>query len=36
MYFNVRLDEYRIDYENGTSNCIKDTDIDGIEIILMD
>ena len=30
------LAEYRIDYEDGTGDSIKDTDIADIEIILMD
>ena len=35
-YFNTKLEEYNVSFEDGSSDYIKKSDIDGVEIILLE
>ena len=35
-YFNINLEEYKVSFEDGSSDYIKKSDIDGTEIILLE
>ena len=36
VYYNERLGEYKVDYDDSTSDYISLNDIDGVEVILQD
>ena len=36
IYFNTVLKEYKVEFEDGTSDYIEPSDIDNVEIILID